>query len=308
MNDICFVVAPQNRDGILDRIAHEIGKAFNSPTYFYGGALPEADRYFVTHYSLMPSIPFDKPVFCLFTHNKGNLQHFLEYFNRCAGVIAESPEGVEILRGIGVRNELLSFVPEGADPLVFKPHTRTKDGAILVCGTNYSDGRKNPEMVRAVQSLLISNHRTFHFIGSGWINRINDNYADYPEEYKECSVYLSCSKLEGGGPNSLIEAMHANLVPVVSDTGNARQYIQDGYNGYIFPHTATAQDIANLIEKAYALVPQNAIPYNDVWQTIKSFTWDAYSLQMYELITGDNSITQSQGHDTDDPSYPDTES
>lgn len=302
MSDICFIVAPQNNDTILDRIAHEIGSRFESPIYHYRvDSLPKSDRYFVTHYSMLPPIiaqvnPQLTPVISFFTHDKGSLFQFINFFNLCQSVIAESPEGMTLLAKLGVNQDKLHFVPEGGDSNRFTPHIRTDDGAILVCGTNYADGRKNHELIRRVMFDIPG--REFMFIGKNWpIDREEIPYEDYPKYFSECSVYLSCSKLEGGGPNSLIEAMHANLVPVVSDTGNARQYIVDGYNGFIFPVDSSPDLIVSLIEKAYKLQPQNSLPYADIWQTVKNMTWKEYSLNMHEIIMDDYSITSSQNLD-----------
>lgn len=300
---ICFIVAPQNKDTILDRIAHEIWKAFEDAIYHYGVAdVPRADHYFVTHYSMLPQVlsqvnPGITPVTAFYTHNKGNLIGYLDAFNLCHAVVAESPEGMKELASIGVNQNLLHFVPEGGDNEAFQPHARKADGAILICGTNYADGRKNPEMLQKICFDLLPNRR-FLFVGNNWENIVEEAhtvpYEKYPKLFSECSVYLSCSKLEGGGPNSLIEAMHANLVPVVSDTGNARQYIVDGYNGFIFGHDATPEQVAELIEKAYKLAPQDSLPYADVWQTVQNCTWKNYSLQMKEIILNDYSKTNSQ--------------
>jgi glycosyltransferase involved in cell wall biosynthesis len=299
---ICFVVAIQNKGTILDRIAHEIGKGFDKSIYYYLvqglETIPRADHYFVTHYSMLPIVmqqvnPQITPVTCFFTHDKGGLVNYVDAFNLCHSVIAESPEGENLLRSIGVSDELLCFVPEGGDNEMFKPHQRTDDGAILVCGTNYEDGRKNPVLINSVFDLISKKHK-FEFLGTGW-DVISPPYEVYPQEYARCSVYLSCSKLEGGGPNSLIEAMHSNLVPVVSDTGNARQYIQHGYNGFIFPLDATAEYVASLIERAYKFRPQDDFPFNDVWKTVGQFTWSNYAIQMKEIITGDYSKTTSHG-------------
>lgn len=299
---ICFVVHPNNKDTILDRIAHEIGRAFENPIYHYGANnVPKADRYFITHYSMLPTVlaqvnPSITPITCFFTHDKGSLPMFVDSFNFCQSVIAESPEGVELLTKHGVNPDILHFVAEGGDNIRFQPHARKDDGAILVCGTNYADGRKNPYLIADILRLLPN--REAIFLGKDWWKVTSSiGYADYPEAYAKCSVYLSCSKLEGGGPNSLIEAMHANLVPVVSDTGNARQYIVDGYNGFIFPHDSSPEHVAELIERAYTLSPQNQIPYNDVWQTVRHHTWENYALQMREIIMDDYSATNAQGLD-----------
>jgi len=308
---LCLIVASQNRGSILDRIAHEIGKSFEA-VYSYGiQEIPPAEHYFVSHYSLLPGVfeqvnPLEKPVTVFFTHDKGGLGSYLPFFNLCHAVVAESPEGMEVLRAIGVKPSLLHFVPECGDNEAFQPHARQASGAVLICGTNYPDGRKNPELVRAVMDALPE--RPFMLVGN-WIDTFeysrpnvtfsySQDYLSYPHAFSQCSVYLSCSKLEGGGPNSLIEAMHSNIVPVVSDTGNARQYITHGYNGFIFGMDAKPAIIALLIEEAYKLHPQDFQPYNDVWQSVQHFTWPVYSLQMKEIITGDYSTTASQTLDS----------
>lgn len=304
---ICFIVAPQNKSTILDRIAHEIGKGFEDSIYFYDFdnnspndfTLPKADHYFLTHYVMLPRVmekvnPQITPITCFFTHNKGHIESYVDVLNLCHSVIAENPEGEELLSSLGVNKSLLHFVPECGDNVAFKPHQRQADGAVLVCGTNYDDGRKNPELVKSVVSLLPN--KKWLFVGKGWQDCKELPYELYPQAYSECSVYLSCSKLEGGGPNSLIEAMHANLIPVVSDTGNAREYIKHGYNGFIFPLDATAEYVASLIERAYKFKPQDEPPFIDVWQSVLPFTWENYSLQMKEIITGNYAETTSQGN------------
>lgn len=315
---LCFIIAPQNKDGILDRIATEIGRAFRMPIYHYGDYdLPKADHYFVTHYSMLPKVleqvnPGITPVTCFFTHDKGGLPNYVEAFNLCHSVIAESPEGMKLLASLGVMQDILHFVPEGGDNILFKPHVREATGDIVICGTNYADGRKNPNLIADVirrwdelhPNPPLGEQKTFRFAGTGWGTTGVALYSAFPTIFHTCSVYLSCSKLEGGGPNSLIEAMHANLVPVVSDTGNARQYIVDGYNGFIFPLDATPEEVVSLIEKAYLLNPQNALPYADIWQTVQQYTWANYALNMKEIITGDYSLTASQSLEEFDAQNP----
>jgi glycosyltransferase involved in cell wall biosynthesis len=202
--------------------------------------------------------------------------------NRCDWIICESVEGMEVLKSHGVDERILQYIPEGGDNERFLPHERTKDGGILICSKNYEDGRKNPKLVNEIMR-IIPNHE-YVFLGDGWGNNYVP-YEEYPEHYARCSVFLSCSKLEGGGPNALIEAMHANLVPVVSDTGNAREYIKHGYNGFIFPVDATADHVAKLVERAYMFNPKQFFPFKDIWETVKPFTWKNYGGQWCEFLS-----------------------
>jgi glycosyltransferase involved in cell wall biosynthesis len=154
--------------------------------------------------------------------------------------------------------------------------------------------RKNPGLINNVINACPD--LKFTIIGKDWPEYItsranvdyknNLEYEKYQDEYEKCDVFLSCATLEGGGPGGLIEAMLSNIVPVVSDTGNARQYIVDGYNGFIFPTDANSDVVAEMIRKAYEANPQDSLPYNDIWQTAQHYTWDFYALQMKEIIDG----------------------
>jgi glycosyltransferase involved in cell wall biosynthesis len=279
---VCIVVHERNKGGILDRMGKEIAK--ETPGAFvryYPSLIPLADTYFVTHYTMLPHFFLtQRPVVCLFTHESFPVE--ADLFNRCERVVCESAEGVEVLKKAGVREELLTYIPEGGDNEVCKPHERTPDGCVLVCGKNYEGGRKNPQLTFDVMKLIP--HHEFVYLGEGWGNGHVD-YKDYPEHYARCTVFLSTSKLEGGGPNALIEAMHANIIPVVSDTGNAREYIKHGYNGFIFPMDATPKQVADLVERAYKFSPKQFFPFKDVWQTVPQFTCKNYGRQMCEYLS-----------------------
>lgn len=294
---VCFFVAEVNRGYILDRIAREIAKGFPSVAFNHtGAAFPKAHMHFVTHYSLLPLLfneinPVSVPVFCLFTHNKGHLQNYVQHLNLCKRVIAENLEGVETLVEFGVRRDIITFVPECADPSQFTPQERSPNGLVLICGKNYPDSRKNPELIEQVVAKM--SHRSFVFLGTGWdamaaypnARLLSEPYSEYPAVYQKCSVYLSCSKLEGGGPNSLIEAMHANLVPVASDTGNSRDYISHGVNGYIFTSDSTAEEVCNLIKQAFTLDVLSRTGAQDVYQTVSDFTWESYAAKVKSILS-----------------------
>ena len=306
MSDICFIVASQNQHWVLDRIAKEIGSRMEGVVeYCYDlKNIPESKSYFVTHYSLLPRVflkvnPIKTKVFCFFTHESVPVSSMVEHLNSCVAVICESPKEQKYLEFYGVKAEIIHVVVECANSDMFKPHSRTGSGSILLSGACYA--RKSPEMVLSIMKAL--QERKFILIGKDWKYEFPGNvtyydridYEKYPEIYKQCDVFLSCSTLEGGGPGGLIEAMHSNLIPVVSDTGNAREYIVDNYNGLIFPIDEPTEVICDLINKAYTMRPEESIPFNDVWQTVRHFNWDSYALNMKEIITDDYSKTISQG-------------
>jgi len=296
---IVYLVALQNKGTILDRQAKELQKV-NGGTIAYVPhlkpnepcILPEGDLFVCTHYSLADNAVLSgKKIIILFTHESWPINP--EVFNQCAWVIAENNDGACLLESKGVKREIIRIIAECGDNINFNPHERTKDGPVLICGRNYDTNRKNPELVDAVIGAMPD--RKFIIIGSEWERSIdrypnvkihtNIPYDKYIELYEKCSVYLSCAKLEGGGPNSLIEAMHCNMIPVVSNTGNAREYIVHGYNGYIFKHDDSPQKVAELINRAYELNPKENFPFKDVWETVQHFTWKAYGEQWSEYLS-----------------------
>lgn len=302
-DSVCFVVALQNKGYILDRMAKEIGKTFKLSLFHYERKnFPKVKKYFVTHYSLLQFVfrevdPEVAEVSCLFTHDKGNLDDYVSMLNCCSHVIAENQEGVDVLLKYGIRKELLSFVPECADSSQFRHVDRKQDGAVVICGTNYSDERKNPQLIKQVIAALP--HRKFIFLGKDWqdfatfpnVTISKAEYRDYWSVYSQCSVYLSCSKLEGGGPNSLIEAMHTNLVPVVSDTGNARDYISHGKNGFIFSLNSDYAQVVEMVEQAYQFTPEKNNG-KDVYQTVSSFTWKDYGNRVKEILLSEPAFSK----------------
>lgn len=307
MTKLVCCVAAQNIHWVLDRIAKEVGSRFSEDTLYCYDLynIPQAEHYFVTHYSLLPRVlgkvnPVMSKVHCFFTHESVPVASLVHAMNLCASVICENEVEFKRLIAYGINPSILHMVPEGANPEMFKPHARTGEGSILISSACYP--RKNPELLKSVINLLPN--RKFILVGKDWKNlpsnvEYHENfvYESYPGKYSYCDIFLSCATLEGGGPAGLIEAMHANLVPVVSDTGNAHEYITNGYNGFIFPINENPEEIVKLIEKSYTLSPQNTMPYNDIWQTVRQFTWDAYALQMKEIMLQDYSKTTSQNLD-----------
>ena len=320
--DLCFVTAPQNKGWILDRICKEIGKVADEAGSFCDYAyrlhlLPQASAYFVSHYSLVPQIVMlnkhikldDIVVF--FTHTSSDLKEFIPYFNACRMVIAECQFYYNELISLGVKEDKLTWIPEGSDPEMFKPHERTGGGAILFSGSYRR--RKNFDQLLEI-ARECQNHK-FIFVTRMldiWekagilcslpnVEAIHDaSYNKYPEIYSKCDVYLSCSTVEGGGPNSMIEAMMSNIVPVVSDVGNAGEFIVQGYNGFVYPVGSSTSKVISLIDKAYSLKPDGS----DIYETVQSFTWREFSSNVLEYLLPNLTLPVSKESTSTEPLPP----
>jgi len=96
-------------------------------------------------------------------------------------------------------------------------------------------------------------------------NKINSMTADVdgihivegpipPEEMAEalcCGDIWASFMSHDGIPNSMLEAMSCGLVPVVGDNPQLREWVQDGYTGFVVPLKdvrAMAARIVNLAE------------------------------------------------------------
>lgn len=73
------------------------------------------------------------------------------------------------------------------------------------------------------------------------------NPPDIPELLYRADIYLSTSLFEGLS-NSIMEAMAAKLPLVVTDVGDNKYLVREGYNGYLVPVRATEQIASKLGE------------------------------------------------------------
>ena len=173
-----------------------------------------------------------------------------------------------------------------ADPEMFKPSSRNKK-TVGLSMAYYP--RKNPQLF--AELVIRMPDIQFVLVGKHWyqwqgfnalmacpnLRYVEADYADYPQVYANFDVFLSTSSLEGG-PIPLIETMMCNVVPVVSDTGFARDVITDRKNGFVFPVNAAASDVELLIRKALT------VDWN-VAQSVRHLSWQQMSKQLHRQVS-----------------------
>lgn len=287
--DIVFIYERKAENWILGGIAREMAKYWGGKcaTYYVGDpGLPRARVYFFCHFSHIPRVTLDNPwlnlrnAVAFFTHPKESF-HPLNpnywWLKWCRHVVCMSSQSVHDLAQSGIRNT--SFSVGGADPAIFKPHARTGQGAVGFCCAFHL--RKSPYLLFEIVKNMP--HRNFILLGRHWksfekfeemkalpnLEYAEASYKEYPGYYARMDVFASVSNLEGG-PIPLLEAMMCNIVPVVSDTGFARDAVRHGENGFIFPVDANAEEVCALIEQAYALQA-------DTGRDALAFTWQAFT-------------------------------
>jgi glycosyltransferase involved in cell wall biosynthesis len=295
--DLTLIVPPASKGWILDGICKEIVRYFpGRATIVYGHKnLPSSRAYFFSHYfDLKESILFTPQILrsrilVWYTHpadcglTQADLTHWL---NQIDCVVATCSHFRDSLIADGVDPGRVHVVLGGADPHFFPGHARLPNGAVGICSAFYE--RKDPDRILEVVRRMP--HRNFILLGRRWdsyrrfgelaslpnFEYLESGYAGYPAFYGRLTVFLSASTLEGG-PIPLLEAMMANVVPVASDTGFARDLIQSGKNGYIFPVDSPADSICEYIDAAYDID-------SDVRQSVLPYSWKDFSLGVQSLL------------------------
>ena len=278
---------------ILEAICMEISKNFTGKFefYYHTASLPLAHKYFFSHYFLLKSCLLQNPrlwsskKYVWFTHPKEELSvsdRELSYLlNMADKVFCTCTRFEKMLVDLGVDKKRLATVLGAADPDFFKFHERNSN-CVGLSSAYYE--RKSPDKILELIKHLP--HRKFLLLGKGWENYekfqemvsqknfiyIETDYVNYPNYYNQMDVFLSASTMEGG-PIPLVEAMMSNVVPVVSDTGFARDIINNTENGYIFPVSAGTAEIAALIEKAFKLK-------TNIRKSVANLTWDSFSREI----------------------------
>ncbi len=296
-NDWLFVTDEQTRGWILDAICREIGSHQRGTwEVLYAKKhveLPPAKTYFFSHYLLYlanrrgnPHLA-DSNVMVWWTHprdSKYSIEEQVKAYNGLTQLIFTCSMFRDMWVERGVKPEKATVVLGAADPKLFRPHQRGQ-GVVGLSSAFYE--RKNPDtLLDLVKSMP---HRRFVLLGHNWeaysrweelsaapnFQYVSAPYSEYPAWNRRFDVFVSLATLEGG-PIPLMEAMMCNAVPVASRTGFAPDIIRHGENGFLFDVGAPAQEIAPLIDQAFAL-------RTDVHATVKRYSWERFAKQIHAL-------------------------
>jgi glycosyltransferase involved in cell wall biosynthesis len=292
--DICYVVAPQNRGWILDRVARELSASYEAGRSVVSepGALPPARVYFFTHPNLfLRDIGWrgrpgrTRAVFVTHTYPE-NLDEIASGLRTAQFLVCMNSAVRESLVARGVPRQRTEVFIGGADEAQFTPAEGARPRRILLSSGYYE--RKAPFSLLALVRALPGEE--FLLVGRDWrrwsqftdlarcpnFEYVEPAYDQYPAQYRHCDVFLSLSSLEGG-PIPLIEAMLTDLVPVVTRTGFAPDIIEHGKNGFLFDPGAPVAAVIPLLEAArerrFA-----------VRATALDYTWNVFSRRVNDAL------------------------
>lgn len=302
---ICVV--PHGTKGwIIDGTAREMLRFWKGPAriVYRVKQIPLADSYFVAEHKLLWRAIVYSPwilrtnLFVWYTHPLGQDiegEDLSFWLNRATKVVAMNSQFRDELIGQGVAPDKVTYVVGGADPSLFQSHQRMPHGVVGLSMGFYQ--RKDPDRVLSVVQAMP--HRSFLLIGRNWeryarfddllacsnFEYVETSYENYPDLYRRMTVFLSPGRLEGG-PIPLLETMMANVVPVASDTGFARDVIEHGVNGYLFPVDAPAEEVCALIDEAF----ENTA---DIRATAVNYSWQQFTRAIQDLTQGNSAHVEA---------------
>lgn len=312
--DVVFVLNINSRGWILEKICKVIARQsglqtriiFTEKNNTVSGWLPPARSYFFSHFKIYLGalnsgvLPPECKKFVWFTHPDFSASNTAEMLvaalNRATTVFTANSFHERALQFLGIRPEKLTTILGGADPEQFK-RTRRKGQVVGFVGAYYE--RKNPDLLLAtvqaaphIKFLLVAPHpsevENKSLTWDNWggfpelmacpnFEYVAARYEDFGPQYERMDVFLSLSKLEGG-PIPLIEAMFANVYPVVTSTGFAEDIINNGTNGLLLPvATSVAQVVATLDR---ALADRST----DVAATVADLSWETFGDRFRDAI------------------------
>ncbi|WP_395944863.1 glycosyltransferase [Brevundimonas sp.] len=304
--DIVFILNVNSKGWILDKICKVVERAsglhcgwvYAETNSRLGVPLPKARAYFYAHYNLAANTMARAPQvvgaknFVYFTHpdfSRGvSASEMLVAFDYMDGVFAMNASDRQFLIELGLDPEKIVTTVGGVDLAMFDGLDISKGRSVGFVGGYYE--RKNPRLILDVVKanpdlsfILLEGHPDevlntgIQWRGSPYaeeiaglanLDLVQARYADYPQVYERMSVYVSVSQREGG-PMPLLEALAANVYPVVADTGFARDVVTGEDVGIILRKDPDVDDVTAAIRDA---LTRSRTTLNEV---ASRFSWEA---------------------------------
>ncbi len=262
--------------------------------------LPEASLYFFSYISLFrkyldlnPS-KFQGKSVVLYTHDEGNIGSSVEQsllLNNALSVHFNCSKDAERLVSAGLKKEKVRIVFGAVDDSCKRnPKIRREEKTILLA-SRFSQ-RKGLNILPEIISLMPE--WKFIILGRGWRKFLKKNQLLKNNQicYKKfniknrnkymnkAQIFLSLSNLEGG-PIPLIESMTVGVIPVATNTGFARDVIQDGKNGIILNMSPKPEDVVAAIYAAAEILPSTT-------NSVSKLTWE----RMRNILQSDLMMAQ----------------
>lgn len=180
-----------------------------------------------------------------YTHNNQSLSNYREALTLSKTILVENSQTKLEMMEMGIEESRIKFLPHPIEWHKFKSTKSVSKKRDVIFVSNYYI-RKRPDLI--LETIKALPELTFTVYGKNWekwtkfheliklrnINYLEFDYSDYPSVLAQHKVFCSLSDMEGG-PVPLLESLTAGLVPVVTDTGYARDLMSLTQNIYIIP-------------------------------------------------------------------------
>jgi glycosyltransferase involved in cell wall biosynthesis len=260
----------------------------NSSTYFF--SYPTIFRKYL---SKNPT-RFRQKSLVLYPHHEdemGTIEEQVALLNECFGVYFFCSRDADQLVTHGLRPEKVRLALCGVDVDCVTTDVNSRRENTVVLASRFGP-RKGlvilPEIVRALPSFK------FVALGRGWDQFIHEsglsncrNFEHHSLDlesrklhFSRASVFLSLSTLEGG-PVPLIEAISLGCNVVATDTGFARDLIEDGVNGILLKNPPSVDEVVQALGKVGTLQSKPDVSWLTWDRITRMLLKDAYAIQAH---------------------------
>lgn len=235
--------------------------------------LPKADLHFFMQQDLLVDcfnrgwISDKNPLIVRYTHNNKEMSNYKQVFQIASSITTENSKLKKEMVQLGIEKEKINILPHPIKWELFssvKDVNKTRD--VIFVSNFYK--RKRPDIIA---DLIRANpHVSFTLYGKNWeyfplfaellerpnFQYLSFNYHEYARVLAKHRVFCSVSDIEGG-PVPLLESLTAGLIPVVTDTGYARDVIPQNLIDYIVPTSPEIDLLSRKIQVALKEKSQN---------------------------------------------------
>ena len=195
-----------------------------------------------------------------YTHTNKDLVNYREMFESVNYILVQNQKTKNSIENYLKKSlETILVLPNPIDFERFSYRKGHKTRDVVFVSNFYS--RKQPDLI--FNTIKNNKDLKFSIIGKNWnsywnldellrcknLQIIQFDYTSYPEFLAKHKVFCSLSKIEGG-PVPLLEALSIGLIPVVTDTGTARDLMPKELTDLILPTNVTVDVVTKALRKA----------------------------------------------------------
>ena len=222
-----------------------------------------------------------------FTHNNKEIYKYKQLFSQIDHVIVQNSHSIKELTRINFPTTNIHVLPNPIEGFRFQSSPDRIPTRDIIFVSHFYE-RKRPQLI--LDTIQKNQDLTFTLYGKHWTNW-NEfeslvplpnfdykefNYAQYPKVLAQHKVFCSLSAIEGG-PVPLIESLASGLIPVVTDTGTARDIIPSHLHNLILPIDVSIEQVSLALREGLN-VKENK------FTLMNHLTYEGFTKQVSDII------------------------